>query len=56
MLQRFPDGFLRWISSLDNAHTVSIWGVKGNNCFLSTGKTGKKCLHLGSFDDKIKML
>ena len=24
MLQRFPDGFLRWISSLDNAHTVSI--------------------------------
>ena len=24
MLQRLPDGFLRWISSLDNAHTVSI--------------------------------
>ena len=27
MLQRLPDGFLRWISSLDNAHTVSICSV-----------------------------
>ena len=23
---------------------------------LSIGQTGKKCLHLGGFDDKIKML
>ena len=34
MLQRFPDGFLRWISSLDNTHTVSICSVCGN---ISTG-------------------
>lgn len=31
-------------------------GVKGNNCFLSIGKTGKKCLHLGSFDNRITLL
>ena len=31
-------------------------GVKGNGCCLCIGKIGKKCLHLGSFDDKIKML
>lgn len=33
MLQRFPDGFLRWISSLDNAHTVSIW-LEGCVCYI----------------------
>lgn len=36
MLQRFPDGFLRWISSLDNAHTVSIW-LEGCVCYIFFG-------------------
>ena len=54
MLQRFPDGFLRWISSLDNAHTVSacsrhsfVEGIRNGGLDVTQNRRSTLKIHYG---------